>query len=204
MASTALPEPIKETSMAGTFYKCPVCDFYGYSRATVAKHISKCILKIPRKRSSELNDVEQPQEKIPRIDPNSTPVQKVPEKFRCKYCQIMFSTKKERNTHQRQVHPSGEVVKTRDEIESPASTALALVDDVKTTDLELANDEEDKLPDLVAVPVIEWKCSICEFSSTHKQDIIEHKEGTHKEKYTGFCEKCPFTTSNPTSLTNHW
>ena len=198
------PEPIKLKSAAGTYYECPLCKYYTYSRATVTKHISKCILKIPRKRSSDTDDVEQPIEKIPRINPDSVKYQNVPEEFRCKYCQLMFSTKKQRNTHERTVHPSGEVVKTRDEIQSSTSTALALVDDVKTSDVALINDEDDILPDLVPEPVIEWKCSNCDFKSTSRQNIIEHKDAAHNLKYTKFCEKCPFTTSNDTSYVNHW
>lgn len=198
-----VPEPIKMTSGAGTYYNCPLCKYYTYTRATAVSHISKCILKIPRKRSSDLDDVEQPQEKIPRTEPVSLKDQRVPEKFRCKYCQIMFSSKKERNTHHLKVHSSGEVVKTRDEIQS-TSTALALVDDVKSSDVALTNEEEDVLPDLVPEPVIEWKCSSCEFKSTSRQNIIEHKETKHQLMYTKFCEKCPFTTSNDTSYVNHW
>ena len=137
------PEPIKLKSAAGTYYECPLCKYYTYSRATVTKHISKCILKIPRKRSSDTDDLEQPKEKIPRTESDSQKYQKVHEEFRCKYCQLMFSTKKQRNTHERTVHPSGEVVKTRDEIQSSTSTALALVDDVKTSDVALINDEDD-------------------------------------------------------------
>lgn len=199
-----LPEAIKVKSAAGTYYECPLCKYYTYSRATAANHISKCILKIARKRSSDTDDVEQPKEKIPRTEPDSLKYQKISEEFRCKYCQKMFSTKKQRNTHERTVHPSGEVVKTRDEIQSSASTALVLVDDVKTSDVALINDEDDILPDLVPEPVIEWKCSNCDFKSTSRQNIIEHKDAAHKLTYTKFCEKCPFTTSNDTSYVNHW
>ena len=199
-----LPEPIKLKTAGGTYYECPLCQYYSYTRGAAVSHISKCILKIPRKRSSDMDDIEQPKEKISRTEPTSIKDQKVSEKFRCKYCQIMFSSKKERNTHHRKVHPSGEVVKTRDELQSSTSTALALVDDVKTSDVALINDEDDILPDLVPEPVIEWKCSSCEFKSTSRQNIIEHKEASHQLTYTKFCEKCPFTTSNDTSYVNHW
>ena len=55
-----LPEPIKVKAAAGIYYECPLCMYYTYSRATMANHISKCILKLPRERSSDMKENKTP------------------------------------------------------------------------------------------------------------------------------------------------
>lgn len=110
-----------------------------YGKAGIASHIKNRRCKdlmssdIGNKRKDKEPPIGQPDSKIQRlsttlcIDANkqfnnalsaSDDLKATKSSYRCKYCQKSFPLKKDRNSHERQSHPNGEVLKTPDEIKN--------------------------------------------------------------------------------------